>query len=574
MIKLLTLDDLYKFFAEQNKDYVFSSKETDRQFMIGMFADITFADNEEESDLLPVHLQACHTGENVNHCFVSDSTMDAALPSLINKPILGYIYKDDEGEYQFRAHDMHTENGETVYDEIIVGYLPESCNAHVKFDEEKKKNYVEVDGYIVEKYTKAADILRREGKCYVSVEMAVNEMSYDAKTHILNITDFTFTGVTILGRFEDGTEVQPGMAGSNITIRDNEVSFAEQKAKLEELERQVAELQHSLSINNSEKGGTDSLMKFDELLKKYNKTAEEVTFETEGFSDEELEAKFAEAFGEVSAEGEVADPEGTADPAPAEVETPAEGEAAAEGEESEKKPEEGEEAGTPAPEEGEAAPAEGTPVPEAPAANITASIKTGDKVTNFGLSLDEKAYAIQELVNATYADADNDYYFTECFEDDGYVIMQSWCTGRAFKQNIERNGDEYSLVGDRVEVFSVWVTEDEKKQLESMKSSYDSMLTKIQNYESEPQKMEVLNKEKYNYVRESEEFSKLMTTESHFNMSVEEVTAKADSILLNAAESGSLKFAEQQNVQTTRKPVMFKATKTTGRYGNMFNRDK
>ena len=352
------------------------------------------------------------------------------------------------------------------------------------------------------------------------------------------------------------------MAGSNITIRNSEVSFNEQEAKLEELARQIAEIQQSLSINNSEKGGTDSLMKFDELLKKYNKTAEEVTFETEGLSDEELEAKFAEAFGEVPAEGESAPEEG---------EAPAEGEAAAEGEESETKPEEGEEAGTPAPEEGEAAPAEGTPAPEAPAANITASIKTGDKVATFGLSLDEKAYAVHQLVNTTYADADNDYYFTECFEDDGYVIMQSWCTGRAFKQGIERNGDDYSLVGDRVEVFSVWVTEDEKKQLESMQNSYDSVLTKLQNYESEPQKMEVLNKDKYNYVRESEEFSKLMKTETHFNMSVDEVTAKADSILLNAAENGSLKFAQQQNVQTTRKAIQFNKSKGSGRYGNMFS---
>jgi hypothetical protein len=199
---------------------------------------------------------------------------------------------------------MHKENGETVYDEIIVGYLPESCNPHIEFDEEKKKNFVEVDGYIVEKYTKAADILRREGKCQVSVEMAVNEMNYYAQTRILNITDFIFTGVTILGRFEDGTEVQAGMAGSNITIRDSEVSFADTQIKLEELSRQVAEIQHSLSIKNSEKGGTESLMKFDELLKKYNKTAEEVTFETEGLSDEELEAKFAEVFGEAPMEGE------------------------------------------------------------------------------------------------------------------------------------------------------------------------------------------------------------------------------------------------------------------------------
>ena len=552
--KYLTIDDLYKFFEKQDKDCKFSVKDEHKQYLIKVEADMTF-DADSQEDLLAVHLQACHTGENVNKCFISDDSMNAALPTLINKPILGYIYKDEDGEFQFRDHAMHKEDGEIIYDEVIIGYLPESCNPHIKYDEEKKKNFVEVDGYIVEKYTKAADILRREEKCQVSVEMAVNEMSYDAHTRILNITDFIFTGVTILGRFEDGTEVQAGMAGSNITIRDSEISFAEQQAKLEELARQVAEIQNSLSINNSEKGGTESLMKIDELLMKYNKTAQDVTFDTEGLSDEELEAKFEEVFGEV-AEDEIVKETVTEET----TETQSD--------------EEGEEVGTPESEIGGESQVEEEKKPEEEdpqlEANITASIKTGDKVTTFGLSLDEKAYAIHELINATYSDADNDYYFTECFEDDGYVIMQSWCTGRAFKQNIQRNENEYSLVGERVEVFSVWVTEEEKSQLESMRNSYDSMLAKLQNYENEPAKMDVLNKEEYDGIRDTEEFTDLLKTETHFEMSVDEVTEKADSILLNAVKNNSLNFASQ-NVQATRKALPFKKAKSTGRYGNMFS---
>lgn len=555
--KLHTFADLYNFFEKQNKDCVFSAKETNTQFLIGMNADMTFV-QDEESDLLPVHLQACHTGENANHCFVSDEAMNNALSSLVNKPILGYIYKDDEGEFQFRAHDMHTENDETVYDEIIVGYLPESCDPHIKFDEEKKKNFVEVDGYIVEEYTKAADILRREGKCQVSVEMAVNEMAYDAKTHILNITDFIFKGVTILGRFEDGTEVQAGMAGSNIVIRDELVSFAETQAKLEELSRKVTELQNSLSIKNSEKGGTESLMKFDELLEKYNKTAEEITFDVEGLSDEELEAKFAEEFGEKPA----------ADEEVKSVEDEAQ---------SEEKPKEGEEAGTPNPEESDESADEEKPAEDEtpaeggkPVADITASIKTGEEIRTFELSLDEKDRALHNLVNITYGDADNDYYFTTAYEDSSYLIMESWCTGRAYKQSFERNGDEYSLVGERIEVFSVWVTEEEKTQLESMRNSYDGMVTKLQNYENEPAKMEVLNGDEYAAVRDSEEFEALMATDAHFELTVDEVKAKADSILLNAAKNNALNFAAQ-NAQTTRKAFQIKSNKGSGRYGNMFS---
>ena len=288
MKTLLTFADLYKFFEEQNKDCVFSAKDTDKQFVIGEYGLMKF-EEDKIGENLPVHLQACHTGTNDNKCRVSNETMTNALSSLINKPILGYIYQDDDGELQFHAHD----NGEQ-----IVGFLPESCNPKIVYDEEKKKEYVEVDGIIVENYTAAADILRREQECAVSVEMAVTEMKYDAKEKILDILDFIFTGVTILGRNEDGTKVREGMAGSNITIKNAEVSFSEQQAKLEELSRQVEELKQSLAINNSEKGGKEGLMKFEELLAKYNKTAEDITFETEGLSDEELEETFAKAFAE------------------------------------------------------------------------------------------------------------------------------------------------------------------------------------------------------------------------------------------------------------------------------------
>lgn len=538
MKQLLTFADLYKYFEEQNKDCVFSSKETDTQFLIGENGVMTFAEQSDDS-LLAVHLQACHTGKNDNKCNVSNETMTKALSSLVNKPILGFIYQDDEGDYQFHEHDRHKENGELIYDEQIVGFLPESCNPQIVFDEEKQKEYVEVDGYIVENYTRAADILRREQKCAVSVEMAVNEMKYDAKEKVLDITDFIFRGVTILGRNEDGTEVQAGMAGSNITIKDSEVSFSEQQAKLEELSKQVAEIQQSLAIKeNSEKGGKESLMKFDELLAKYNKTAEDITFETEGLSDEELEEAFEKAFAE------------------------------------EEKPEEdiSEEA---VPEE--AAPEESAPVEldAAPSASdengdvdvVTASLKVGEK--EFSLNLDEKRRAISDLVNMTYGD--DDWFSTTYFDEEGYVIMESWCTGDAYKQSVERTGDTYALVGERIAVQSIWVTEEEKAQIENMRNTYNDIQTRLQNYEAEPQKMEVLNKDAYDEVRESEEFVKLMNPEVHFNLSIEEVESKADTILLNAAKSHTLKPAAQ-NVQTTRKPFLAKSNKGTGRYGNMFSK--
>jgi len=50
------------------------------------------------------------------------------------------------------------------------------------------------------------------------VELSIRELSYDADEKVLNLDDFYFSGVTILGVDEDGNTVNPGMEGSNITL--------------------------------------------------------------------------------------------------------------------------------------------------------------------------------------------------------------------------------------------------------------------------------------------------------------------------------------------------------------------
>ena len=130
--------------------------------------------------------------------------MKAALPSFANRPILGFIHEVD-GEPEFYAHNMHIgEDDEIIYDEIPVGIIPESGEPHLEVNEDNGKTYVVVNGYIFEDYTKAADILRKHGECYCSVELSIRELSYDAAEKVLNIEDFWFSGVTVLGFDEEG----------------------------------------------------------------------------------------------------------------------------------------------------------------------------------------------------------------------------------------------------------------------------------------------------------------------------------------------------------------------------------
>lgn len=52
----------------------------------------------------------------------------------------------------------------------------------------------------------------------------------------------------------------------------------------------------NFNINNAEGKEENQVNKFEELLQKYGKTVEDVTFEYKDLSDEELESAFAKAF--------------------------------------------------------------------------------------------------------------------------------------------------------------------------------------------------------------------------------------------------------------------------------------
>lgn len=180
MRKIKTLDDLYEFYTSQNKSFTFNSKESESVIIVQIPEKVTFAEEYDASyNLLPVHLMSCHLFENRNKSFISEKTMKQAIPSFKNRPILGYIQKieDENGDYHydFAGHEMEIdEDGNVEYTETVVGVVPESCNPKLVYHDDIGKTYLEVDGFIYEDYTHAAEILRDKGQCDVSVEIAVD----------------------------------------------------------------------------------------------------------------------------------------------------------------------------------------------------------------------------------------------------------------------------------------------------------------------------------------------------------------------------------------------------------------
>ncbi len=489
--KFLTLDDLLLFCKENNFSH-FSANEAGGPIIVHEPATFEVSDNSKNG-LLPVKLQACHTGLNRNNSSISTETMNAALPSFSNRPILGYIHQLDDGSWDFYSHnieiveDEHEEDGVRFdYLETPVGIVPESCNAHLAYDETKEKTYVEVDAYIFEEYSKAADIIREKGVSKVSVELAIEDMSFNAKEGFLSINSFYFMGVTILGRDEDGNFVQEGMEGSNITLgsfsqENNSVVTEDMQSKMFELLTKLNEaLEKFNDTADSEKKGGNEMDKFNELLEKYGVTVEDIDFEYENVDDETLEQLFAEKFG-----GDEGDDEG---------------------------------AGTGSDEGGN---------------GEEGDDNSGDEekfTLTYELSHDDIRMGLYGLLNSTMSE---DSYAWICEVFDNYFIYdketytESGYESHYYRQSYSVEGDDVAFGADPVEVFPEFVTSDEKAALAALRLEYAELKKFKDEYDAsiiKAEKDEVFADEKYAVLEGNEKFEQLKN--DSVNFSVDEIKDK------------------------------------------------
>ena len=557
--RLLYLEDLYDFYSTKYKRSThFSSEKTGEPIVVQVHGKINFEESDKNKDgLLPVHLQACHTNLNVNNSNIEEPVMTSALPSFSNRPILGYIHKvvtneNPDGQWEFYGHNCHEENGELVYDEVPIGIIPESCNAQLVYDKEKNKTYCEVDGYIFEEYSRAAEILQREGECAVSVELSIRELSYDGKLKCLNIEDFWFSGVTILGKNEYGDTIKPGMTGSNIKLADfsadNNSLFAKYENKMIEFQERLEKLESTCSnIQLSKEGGNDKNMdKFNELLEKYGKTAEDIDFEYEDMTDEELESKFEEVFGklEENSTSEPSNDEGTDD-----------------GDESEENPEV---------KEDNACGGGGSGTTKKKKKN---SVENEPMTKTYEISHDDIRYALYNLLSS-YEESDNDwYYITGVY--DSYFVYESWNGGKIYGQKYTKDNDNVAFDGERYTLHKEYLTDSEYAELQSMRSNYAALKEfkeTAEKNELHAKREEILNSEKYEAVSETEAFKELVKNMD--NYSLEELDKEAKIIFADNfnMETFAARTEKAQKNSTVKVFANVNKSKKDSRYGNLFSK--
>ena len=542
--KLLTLEDLVKFCKEQ-KMFSFSAKDSGYQLCVQVPA--TFKKKDVESSMfMYVELKAFHTGRNRNRSNVTYDAAKKSLDTFAYKPILANFMTKDNGEEDFTAHDIEMdEDGNVVYLEKPVGCFTTDKPWMEKDPDNKDKQYVFANGVIYKEYSHAADIIERKKGTKVSVELIVNEFQYDEENDELLLTDIEISGITLLGTDPDtGDAVEEGMEGARLDIKD----FSKSNNSVFELTEDVKKfIQDSINetlnnINSQRKEENNQMNHFNELLEKYGKTVEEITFAYEGLSDEELDVAFAEAF-ETAPEPE--NPENQED-------------GNQDGETQDEEPQ---------------------------SENVEFSVTYKGETKTFAKSLNDKIKEITELINATYGAEDNAFYDCEVFDETKTVLFHDWWNGKHFRQKYGTKEGNLALKGERTEVFVRYLSEDELAALDELNSKFEAVNKNFEDaskelalYKEEPEKIELLSNDDYAKIRSSAEYTELAKRENYFSLSMEDLTQRLDGILLSYAKKDSRETKPEDDDKDNASVKRFGfgpiSDNRNSRYGEIFSKDK
>ena len=576
--RIMTVDELYAF-CLKNKFSKFDSKEFGKELVVEMPAN--FAKSDDNTDkmtegLTPFISRAFHDHINLNKSEIKEQDFKDNLSSSNLRPILAHIVKDEKtGELDFGSHDSHVEKvteidedgkeftiEKVIYDEQPIGVI-DGSKTSIEYDEEAKVNRAILHGYLYNEYCQdAIDILNRRGTVDCSVELVIRQMSMDGKTKSLVLNDFYVAGLTLLS-----AKTKPGMAGSNFKIEDFslESKTFDFEKQLIEMQAKLNELEARFNINNSMKGGKATVeikdnKNFEEVTETEKVTETEATTDEVTVSEEESEKTVDKTSEENSVEEKEIDEvtiEEVEESVDEDTEVKEDNACGGGGSGSKKKKKNSsEESQT--------------------NTTVECSYTVNGESKKFAVSLQEKIYAIQDLVNVTYAEADNTYYGVSVYED--YVVMCDYWSGRYFKQSYTSENDNYSLVGDRIEVFAEFVTADEQSKLDDMRSNYSSIVEELNTYKSAEvyaDKMTVFDDEAYANYLETDEFKALMSDEFVNQYSKEELAEKADATLGKLVKKNkTFSFTSTETKKRVNR-VAFNAEKETEDtykpYGDLFD---
>lgn len=563
--RILTISDLVTY-CQSNNFASFSSKDKGYQLAVQIPATYEVDEYDSRRGLMRLKIKVFHTGLNRNGSFVSEESAIKAMSSIKNRPLLANIHKLDDGSWDFGSHDIKVitnEDGEEEY-EYIESQIGSFTEDEPWLEDDGDKKFVMAYAVVPEDYTKAADIIREKQGSKNSCELIIDELVYNGKDKYLELLDFYVNASTLLGKKDDGTEIGEGMLGSRADIVDfsaehNSTLPAKFEQQLVEMQSKLDELISRFNINENKGKEETTTLKFEELLKKYNKTKEDITFEYESLSDEELEAKFAEMFEET--------PEDTG----------------AEGGEDNSTGEEPIESNT----------ENSNTVPDNDPENNTGNFEkktfrtvdeNGKMTISYEISHEDTKYALYNLL-APYEDSNNEWYFIIGVYNT-YFAYENWEGSKIYGQKYTVDGDNVAFDGERYSLHRELLTDSEYAELKTMRENYASLVqfkSDTENAQLHSQREDILSNKTYAVLAEKETDSE--GNETYKNKAYAKLVAEMDNYSPADLEKelksvfadyitngGQFSYSgEEKKPQVSKKQYASLPTKSkSGRYGNLF----
>ena len=483
------------------------------RFIMPYSVDKTF----DSDQFLKLRLRVCHDGESPNKTYFTKETMAEANKSLEYIPLLAHVYTDENGKPVIGSHDMHIEEnklkeGESrlIYDETPIGVVPSLAHNNCVIEEYEGKNYTFVDCYLWRDYANYAEQLVEDAEnTKLSMEIDFPE---EALSYDAANERYNISSYRYRGITLLNESLGTGMKDALATTTNfsaNEDIKSKMIVLMEELQKCLREY----DTNDSDEKGGNVNMENEEIMETVveETEVEETVVET---MEEVVEETTEEVVEEESTEEEVVE----------------------------------EEVSTEEFSENEIEPL----------------------VCSFRISHDDTRYGLQSLLNTM---CDESHFYSVLAVYDKYFYYCDYFSGDAFKQAYKVRKDVVSFSGDPEPVFTEFVTQAERDELEKLRKDYAELVEFKANTEAnqlQAQKDAIFARDEFAGIVETKLFKKLV--ENSKDYSVEECEQRAKDILEDF-NSFAINFSAQDE---TNKPKVlglnFNAKDQKKKaYGNLFD---
>lgn len=224
-------------------------------------------------------------GRNRNMSYISKETVEKSLPSLDYAPVVGFLYKNDKGEYRIAGHECHldTEEWELIPDTQAFGVVKPNSYSWETVDEygvESEYLCVQLVMWTGRFKGLLDSVYNDELYWAQSMEILVNEYRpWEQDSNYIEILDMNFSALCLLGKYDNPDE---NVTPCFINARVEPVKFS-----IAEFADQLAELKDKLFAFENKEGetmdeNTNSNMEFDaeEVKAEETNTTDEVKTET------------------------------------------------------------------------------------------------------------------------------------------------------------------------------------------------------------------------------------------------------------------------------------------------------